>query len=326
MSTSQHPIAVRLGRLVGGSAALLATVMWLPLLDGIFPALVLAGGLDSPAGIIQIGLLIFGGSATLAVLLAEVNEDRRMSVRTVLIVGGPLIVVAALEAALAPTIDSVLDIVVFERFAALVILAVAAKTASARVGELLPRPAVIIGFGLFASLQPGGVAVELVSSPGLVVRGAAAASVGVGFALTVALTAPTLRELVHLDRFRFGSAVALGLLPLTFVRIGPQLWEFAPLAVLGLTTLFALEPDAGDSTPDDSDSTRDRARFPGVGTDRRSRHNEAMDSASGRDRSETSDEPHSPSGIKLLSATDGGSTSEYATSDSDSQAPRDNQQ
>jgi hypothetical protein len=313
MSTSQHPIAVRLERLVGGSAALLATVMWLPLLDGIFPALVLAGGLDSLAGIVQIGLLIFGGSATLAVLLAEVNQDRRQSMRTVALVGVPLIVVAAIEAALAPTIDSVLDIVVFERFAALVILAVAAKTASARIGEYLPRPAVIIGFGLFSSLQPDSLAFEVVSRPELVVRGAASAAVGVGFAMGVALTAPTLRELVHLDRFRFGSAVALGLLPLTFVRIGPQLWEFAPLAVLGLTTLFALDPGTRDPV--------ERSR-PSGDNERITRHDDPLrttDSGmfdTATSAQEHADKPTPSRPDSQRSATDGGSTMTGSTQES----------
>jgi hypothetical protein len=262
MSTSQHPIAVRLERLVGGSAALLATVMWLPLLDGIFPALVIAGTLDSVVGIVQVGLLVFGGSATLAVLLAEADGDRRESVRTVLLVGLPLIVVATVEAALAPTLDSALDLVVFERFAALVILAVAAKTASARIGDFLPRPAVIVGLGLLASVDPAGTTIAFVSRPDLVLRGMASATVGVTFALVVAIAAPHLRTVVHLDRFRFGSAVALGLLPLTFVGIDPQLWEFAPLAVLGLTTLFAFEPGGDGTVVARSHSQNDSERDP----------------------------------------------------------------
>jgi hypothetical protein len=323
MSTSHHPIAGRLERLVGGSAPLLATVMWLPLLDGIFPALVLAGGLDSLAGIVQIGLLIFGGSATLAVLLADGAGSRRESVRTVLLVGTPLIVVAALEAALAPTIDSLLDIVVFERFAALVILAVAAKTASARIGEYLPRPAVIIGFGLFASLQPGGATLALVSRPELVVRGGAAAAVGVGFALAVAITAPTLRRAVHLDRFRFGSAVALGLLPLTFVGIGPQLWEFAPLAVLGLTTLFALEPG-----PAQAGAAGQRPVDHPVDSPRADDHpSPTLGPATGRDSRSTSPGETPPgesrSSEPPISATDGGSSiDESHTHESEATRPR----
>jgi len=122
-------------RIVGGDARLLALVMMLPLVDGVFPALILAGALDEPLGALQVGLLIFGGSATVAVILAEMNGTPREQATVVLLVGIPLILLAAVQAALAPAIESVLDIVIFERFAALVIAAIAAKTASATIGD-----------------------------------------------------------------------------------------------------------------------------------------------------------------------------------------------
>jgi hypothetical protein len=239
MSTSRHPIALRLERLVGSDAKLLATVMGLPLIDGIFPALVLAGALSGPVGILEVGLLVFGGSATLAVILAEMEGTPAEQVRVVLIVGAVLTAGAAVEAALAPTIQSVLDLATFERFAAIVIAAIAAKTASARIGEYLPRPAVIVGLGLLASLDPSGASLEFVADPVLVGKAAAAALVGTAFSLAVAATGPRLRRNVHVDRFRFGSAVALGLLALSILGLG---FGIAPLAVVGVTALFALDP------------------------------------------------------------------------------------
>ncbi|WP_135828338.1 DUF5794 domain-containing protein [Halorussus halobius] len=244
MSSSQHPVALRLERQVGGATKLLATVMCLPLVDGIFPALVLAGELDDPIGILQVGLLVFGGSATVAVILAEMDGTPREQARTVLAVGTGLVAIAAVEAAFAPTIASALDLVIFERFAALVMAAIAAKTASARIGEYLPGPSVIVGLGLVASLDPGGFELVLVPDYGLVLRAVAAAGSGVAFALAVALTAPYLREVVHIDRFRFGSAVALGLLPLSIVNLAP---DNAPLAVLVVTGLLAYDPGPPDA-------------------------------------------------------------------------------
>ena len=240
MSTSQHPIALRLERLVGGNTKLLALVMALPLIDGIFVALILAGGLATPLDAIQVGLLIFGGSATLAVILVEMSGTPHEQARVVLLVGLPLIVVAALQAALAPAIGSVIDTVIFERFAALVILAIAAKTASATVGEYLPSPAIIIGLGLVASLDPSGAEFVLMADPSLVANATLAAVVGVLFALGVALSGPYLREYMDLDRFRFGSAVALGLLPLSILGMA---FGQAPLAALIVAGLFAFDPD-----------------------------------------------------------------------------------
>jgi len=239
MSNSQHPVALAIERRVGGSIRLLATVMALPLVDGIFPALLLAGALDTTGGILQVGLLVFGGSATVAVVLAEMGENPREQLPAIAAFGAVLVAVAAVEAALAPTIGSALDLVVFERFAAVVILAVAASTASARVGEFIPRPAVVIVLGLVASVDPGGATLALAVDPGLVVRGAAAAAVGVAFAFALAALAPVLRNLVDVDRFRFGSAVALGTLGVSIV--GPVPGN-AALAVLGVTALLAFDP------------------------------------------------------------------------------------
>lgn len=253
MSVSQHPVALRLERRVGGATKLLATVMALPLIDGIFPALILAGALTYPFGILEAGLLIFGGSATVAVVLAEMDGSPRERMRAIALLGVVLLPAAAIEAALAPTVQSVIDMAVFQRFAGLVILTVAAKTASARVGEWLPRPAVIIGLGLVASLQPAGAAVTFVTDPGLVARGVAAAGVGVGFAMLVAALGPVLQESVDLDLFRFGSAVALGMLALSVLGLMPTEAPVA-LGVLCVTAVFSFDPDAASAAEADDDA------------------------------------------------------------------------
>lgn len=244
MSVSRHPVALRLEQRVGRGTRLLATVMSLPLVDGIFPALIIAGALSSPLGILETGLLIFGGSATVAVILAEMEGSRREQVTSILLLGVVLLPLAAVEALFAETLATVLNFAVFQRFAGLVILAVAAKTASAKVGEYLPSPSVIIGLGLVASLELGGAA--FVFDPDLVTvgRAVAAAGVGVGFALAIAVFAPTLRGAVDLDRFRFGSSVALGMLAIDVLGLLPTRAPVA-LGVLGVTALFAYDPSAG---------------------------------------------------------------------------------
>jgi hypothetical protein len=202
---------------------------------------VLAGALSDPIGIIEIGLLIFGGSATVAVIVAEMEGTPREQARAVLGVGVVVMTLAVVEAALAPTIASVLDLVVFERFAGVVILAVAATTASARVAEYMPRPAVVVGLGVLASLNLSGATLAVQLHPELMARALAAAGVGVGFALLVALASPYLRNAVDIDRFRFGSAVALGVLGLSVVGLVPTDAPVA-LAVLVVTALLSLDP------------------------------------------------------------------------------------
>ncbi|MFC6614537.1 DUF5794 domain-containing protein [Halopenitus salinus] len=263
MSVSRHPVALRLEERVGGATRLLATVMALPLIDGIFPALVLAGALSTFVGVVETGLLIFGGSATMAVILAEMDGTRREQVRSVLAIGALVVPVAALQAAIAPTIAGLLDLAVFQRFAGLVILTVAAKTASSKVGDVLPNPSVIIALGLVASVSPAGAEVAFSSDPEVVVRGAAAAAVGVAFALAVALAAPRLRGQVDIDRFRFGSAVALGVLALPILGL---LETDAPiaLAVLVVTALFAYDPTDTVETSTPAASAEDQTNEDGT--------------------------------------------------------------
>lgn len=252
MSSSRHPVALSVERRVGSSARLLAVVMCLPLVDGVFVAVVLGGALETLGGILEVGLLVFAGSATVAVILAEMDAGPREQARIVLGVGSVVIGGAAVQATLAPTIESLLNMAIFERFAALVVLGVAASTASARLDEYLPGPPVVLGLGLVASLEPAGASLALQTDPGLIARAVAAAGVGVLVALGVAVASPWLRTAVEIDRFRFGSAVALGVLALSVAGFVPSSAPVA-LAVLLVTALLAFDPGEGDA-PLDTDA------------------------------------------------------------------------
>lgn len=238
MSAIDRRLAGLSSRRVADGPRLLALVMGLPLLDGLFPALLLAGALDSPAGVLEVGVLVFAGSATIAVILGKMADGN--AVKTVALVGVPLVALAACEAAVAPALVHVVDLGRFHRFAGLVVLTIAAATASPRLGEVLPRPAVIVAFGLVASVDVGATPPTPTIRADLVFNGAAAAAVGVVTALAIAAAAPTLRSLVDRRRFRWGSAVALaslGLSILGFVPQGPPI----PLAVLVAAGLLSLD-------------------------------------------------------------------------------------
>jgi hypothetical protein len=284
MSSSRHPVALDIERQVGRGGRLLATVMGLPLVDGIFPVLVLAGALTTWTGMLEVGLLVFGGSAMVAVVLAEMDGGPRQQAKTVLLIGAVLIPVAIVEAALAPTIAGLVRLEIFERFAGIVILAIAAQTASARVGEILPRPAIIVGLGLLASLDPAGATLVVEANPEMLARAAGTAGIGVGFALAVALTSPWLRNAVDIDRFRFGSAVALGVLALSILGLMPTQAPVA-LAVLGVTAVLSFDPDNArerhvDYRPDAVDLTAafsDGGASQGVAADEQTDDGAAVD-------------------------------------------------
>jgi hypothetical protein len=82
--------------------------------------------------------------------------------------------------------------------------------------------------------------------PTVILHAVAAAGTGVAFALAVAMFGPRLRGAVDIDRFRFGSSVALGMLAIDVLGVLPTDRPIA-LGVLGVTALFAYDPAAAES-------------------------------------------------------------------------------
>ncbi|MFB6138458.1 MAG: DUF5794 domain-containing protein [Halobacteriaceae archaeon] len=221
-----------------GTSHSLLFVMGLPLLDGVFPTLVVAGALGSVVGVVQVGLLVFGGAATAALLLSS-TAGRRHDTRRVLRVAAVVVPVAAVEAAFAPPLTVLLDASTFRPFAGLVLLAVAARVASAHVTRYLPAPGLFVLVGVVVSFNPAPV--TLSPDVDAALRGVAAALVGVTFALAVVAGADRLRRLLDTGRFRFGSAVALGTMGASVAGLVPTDSPL-PLVALVLAALLSIDP------------------------------------------------------------------------------------
>jgi len=101
----------------------------------------------------------------------------------------------------------------------------------------------VIALGLVASVRPAGAELVVTVESATLLAAAGAAGTGVAFALGVALAAPQLRGVVDLDRFRFGSSVALGMLAIEVLGVMPVEQPVA-LAVLVVTAVFAYDPNA----------------------------------------------------------------------------------
>ncbi|MFB6120869.1 MAG: DUF5794 domain-containing protein [Halobacteriaceae archaeon] len=232
----------------------LAVVMGLPLADGVFATLVLAGTLDTAVGVVQTGLLVFGGAATAALLLAS-DRSRPADGRRLLRIGVPLVTVAAAEAALAGTFVSVVDTATFRPFAGLVLVAVAARVASAHVTRYLPGPGIVVAVGAVLSFDPNGP-VAIAPDATAALHAVAAAGIGVAFGLGVVAARPHLRRILDAERFRFGSAVALGTMGASVAGLVPS-GSPLPLVALALAAVLAFDPnredvDAGTDSGEDA--------------------------------------------------------------------------
>ncbi len=226
-------------RWVDSETRRLGLVLGLPLLDGVFIALVLTGLLESLLGIVVMGVLVFGGTATAAVILAAGSTGSGSYLPRVAVIGVVLVPVAGLQAAIAPNLAAILDIALLERFASLVLLLIAVGVARPEFRDRLPRPWLVVGLGLVASFEPNGVANGLAVAPELGWLGALAATIGIVVAAGVAAAGTRLCQLLDPGRLRLGSGVALGVLGISLVT--PVTTGMAALVLLA-AIVVAISP------------------------------------------------------------------------------------
>jgi hypothetical protein len=222
----------------------LLLAMGLPLVDGVFPALVLGGALDTIPGLLVVGGTIFGGPWMLTIIFEEMaGDDRRTRLARVCKVAALVVPAAGLEAVAAPTLASLVDMSVFHVFSALIVLTVGASIANDVLAATLVAPKHLLAAGLVASvaarlLAPAPIAPTVIVDPTVVAQSMGAATIATAVALTGAFVGPRVDD--HLDHgaFETGAGIALALVPLTIAGVLPSL---ASLAVFALAVAFALD-------------------------------------------------------------------------------------
>lgn len=231
-------ITSRLGSRIDGGGHELLTVMGLSLVDGVFPVLVLSGALSSPIQAAQIGILVFGGSATAGVVFGEFEGSLKNNLMTITWVSAIVSAIAIAEALAAPMLAQVLAIPRLEIFAALALSIVAIQVSGSSVSRYLPSPVLVIVVGVLVSLQPFGTRGPVGYNPELVMYTLIATGCGGLFAVVLVLVKHLFGDMLNVERLQQGSAVAIGLLVLAILGFLPSV---APLAALGMTGLFAVE-------------------------------------------------------------------------------------
>lgn len=225
-------------QLLPGNTRRLGIVLGLPLADGVFATLVIAGILDTAAGILMTGVVVFGGSAAAAVVLADLQTEVRTQLRGIGMIALIIVPIAGIQATIAPTIAAQFNVVWLERVAAVVLLVIAADLASSRINHWMPRPGVIVLVGVILSLRPDPAALQVAVDGELFIRGAFAAFLGIALITLIIIGGPGIRRWINITRLRFGSAISLGVLAVALVGSFPKI---TALVVLIVAALLAIE-------------------------------------------------------------------------------------
>ncbi|WP_178917636.1 DUF5794 domain-containing protein [Natronomonas gomsonensis] len=212
-----HAVVARVRSLFATSGARsLAVVMLLPIVSGIYPSIVLAGGLTSVISAIELGVLVFSGGASVAIVLADFEGPRSRGLCIVAAVGVVLIPGAVFTAALSPTVRTLLRVELFVTLTALVVGAIGVSIGFGDDPWWLPSP-VTLGFGLclvatldaLSTLLTGSVTVDFIVNGRTMWLSGLASSVGVGVVAFVVTVRPYLLRRLDIERFRVGCAIAL---------------------------------------------------------------------------------------------------------------------
>lgn len=122
--------------------------MGLPLIDGVFLTIVLTGGLNSVFDALMVGSFILGGGAVVAVILSEFDNNRKKNIRRIMIFSILVGIVAATQAAIAPTFEKFIDPEFLTYGAVLALVSIALRILpDDRLNYLLPPPVyIVLGF------------------------------------------------------------------------------------------------------------------------------------------------------------------------------------
>jgi len=245
--------------LAANGAQALALVMLLPF-AGIYPSMVATGALSSLSSSVALGVVVFGGPAAVAIVLAELTTDRTQGLQIVALIGAVQLPAAAVTAAIATASRAVLWVDGFAVLTMIVLFVIAFEIVNNSTPQWVPS-LLTIGYALICLLLLDG-AVSVMSGevtlllPGdgivdwvwtvvttervLIFRSVVAALAGLSVVAATVVCGPVLLDYVIVQRFKTGCAIALCLVGL---ELGDIVTDAPTLMIIVVSLALAVNVD-----------------------------------------------------------------------------------
>lgn len=138
----------------------LATVLCLPLVDGVFATMLVSGSLNAVSQMLSVAVTIFAGAGALAVVFSMKGSGHEVRKKvfkasTVLMVGTTVV------ALIAPIYRELVAVSLMREVAAIALVLIAGKMSGLSAAEKVPVPVVVVTGLLLALKQPSGIRLSI---------------------------------------------------------------------------------------------------------------------------------------------------------------------
>lgn len=208
--------------------------MLLPLLDGVFLSIVLSDGLETIYDAILVGSFVFGGSATISVILSEFSNNTRKSIYRVLVIGCVVGIIAIIQTIFAPVIEPFIDTGTFRNGAVLALIALAIKILPFEKTDKMVSPLIIIVITLLVSVNTSPESIGMIDT-GNVIYAIIAVMTAISISITTVIIKPYISDRFNDRILKYGTSFGLLFISLTILF---PISSSIPFIVISVT-LFA---------------------------------------------------------------------------------------
>lgn len=210
----------------------LITILCLPLIDGVFPTLLVSGALATFGDIMAVSLTVFAGAGALAVIYSSsenIREARRMVLKAT-----PVLLIGSVTVSLvAPVFEQMFSVQMMQTVAGLALFSIALNMYGIDKASDFPVPAIVLTGLALAYRGP-----ESVMFTPEYIQPALLTSL---IALTALYIASSIdHSLLEINTIKTGGATVLSLIALS--QIGVQIPENTPLLVFASSVLLSYRP------------------------------------------------------------------------------------
>lgn len=208
--------------------------MGLPLIDGVFASIILSNGLSSPIDAILVGSFIFGGGATVGIIVSEFGSDKLKSIQRIILVSTFICTIAIIQVIVAPSIRVLINTDLFTIGSFVTLIALSIQILPDKRTDIVPSPVlIVIVFGLISINYDAITTVNIIQlnpAIGLILYTVIAVSISAIISILAVIYKDNIRESIEQKTLKIITSMGLVVIAFSVLGIIPSI--IAPIVFI----------------------------------------------------------------------------------------------